>query len=91
MCKICVEENESSYEQGKNRLGFRKALAINWDIEKDLFVLNFDEIIQLKQNLTKFVKNQCNIFWSVSTYFTNITSKKAFIRIIMYRQEWLGR
>ena len=85
MCKICVEENESSYGQGKNCLGFRKALGINWDIEKDLFVLNFDEIIQLKQNLTKFVKNQCNIFWSVSTYFTNITSKKAFIWIVMYR------
>ena len=29
MCKICVEENESSYEQGKNLLGFRKALGIN--------------------------------------------------------------
>ena len=67
MYKICVEENESSYEQGKKCLGFRKALGINWDIEKDLFVLSFDEIIQLKQNLTKLVKNQCNIFWSVST------------------------
>ena len=29
MCKICVEENESSYGQGKNCLGFRKALGIN--------------------------------------------------------------
>ena len=33
MYKICVEENESSYEQGKKCLGFRKALGINWDIK----------------------------------------------------------
>ena len=43
--KICVEENENSYEQGKNCLGLRKVLGINWDIEKDLFVFNFDEIV----------------------------------------------
>ena len=43
--KICVEKNENSYEQGKNCLGLRKVLGINWDIEKDLFVFNFDEIV----------------------------------------------
>ena len=38
MDKICVKENENSYKQGKNYLGLRKVLVINWDIEKDLFV-----------------------------------------------------
>ena len=40
MNKICVEENESIFEQGKNCLGLRKVLGINWGIEKDLFVFN---------------------------------------------------
>ena len=40
MDKICVEENESIFEQGKNCLGLRKVLGINWGIEKDLFVFN---------------------------------------------------
>ena len=55
MEKISVEENESSYEQGKNCLELRKVLGINWDIEKDLFVFDFDEIIQLAKDL-KFTK-----------------------------------
>ena len=55
MDKICVEENENSYEQGKNCLGLRKVLGINWDIEKDLFVFDFDEIVQLAKDL-KFTK-----------------------------------
>ena len=33
--KICVEENESSYEQDKSCLGSRKVLGINCGIEKD--------------------------------------------------------
>ena len=40
--KICVEGNENSYDQGKNYLGLRKVLGINWDIGKDLFVFDFD-------------------------------------------------
>ena len=55
MDKICVEENENSYGQGKNCLGLRKVLGINWDIEKDLFVFDFDEIVQLAKDL-KFTK-----------------------------------
>ena len=55
MDKICVEENENSYEQGKNCLGLRKVLGINWDIEKDLFGFDFDEIVQLAKDL-KFTK-----------------------------------
>ena len=55
MDKICVEENENSYEQGKNCLGLRKVLGINWGIEKDLFVFHFDEIVQLAKDL-KFTK-----------------------------------
>ena len=58
--KIVVEENVSSYEQGKNCLGLRKVLRINWDI--DLLEFNFDKIIQLakEMNFTKrnlFIKN----------------------------------
>ena len=45
MDKICVEENESSHEQDNNYLGLRKVLGINWNIKKDLFVFDFDEII----------------------------------------------
>ena len=52
---ICAEENENSYEQGKNCLRLRKVLGINWDIEKDLFVFDFDEIVQLAKDL-KFTK-----------------------------------
>ena len=55
MDKIYVEENENSYEQGKNCLGVRKVLGINWDIERDLFVFDFDEIVQLAKDL-KFTK-----------------------------------
>ena len=46
MDKIYVEENENSYEHGKNCLGLRKVLGIIWDIEKELFVFDFDEIVQ---------------------------------------------
>ena len=53
MDKICVEEGEN--EQGKNCLALRKVLGINWDIEKDLFVFDFDEIVQLAIDL-KFTK-----------------------------------
>ena len=45
MDKICVDENENNYDQGKNCLGLRKVLGINWDIEKDLFAFNLDEIV----------------------------------------------
>ena len=45
MDKICVDENENNYDQGKNFLGLRKVLGINWDIEKDLFAFNLDEIV----------------------------------------------
>ena len=45
----------SSHEQSKNCLGLRKVLGIKWDIKKDLFVFNFDEIIQLTKYL-KFAK-----------------------------------
>ena len=61
MDKICVEENEKSYDQGKNSLGLRKVLGINSDIEKDLFVFDFDEVVQLERDL-KFTKtNLLNI------------------------------
>ena len=53
--KICVDENENNYDQGKNCLGLRKVLGINWDIEKDLFGFDFDEIVQLAKDL-KFTK-----------------------------------
>ena len=53
--KICIEENESNYEHGKNCLEFRKVLVINWDIAKNLFVFDFNEIIQLPKDL-KFTK-----------------------------------
>ena len=46
MDKTCVEENKSSYEQAKNCFGFKKVLGINWEIEKNLIVFDFDEIIQ---------------------------------------------
>ena len=55
MEKNCVEENENSYEQGKSCLELRKVLMINWDIEKDLFVFDFDETIQSAKNV-KFTK-----------------------------------
>ena len=55
MDRICAEENENSFEQGKNCLWLRKVLGINWDIEKDLFVFDFDEIVQLAKDL-KFTK-----------------------------------
>ena len=45
MDKICVEENKNSYEQDKNCLGLRKILGISWDIENDLFLFDFDEIV----------------------------------------------
>ena len=55
MDRICAEENGNSFEQGKNCLWLRKVLGINWDIEKDLFVFDFDEIVQLAKDL-KFTK-----------------------------------
>ena len=55
MDKICVKKNESSYKQGKNCLGLRKILGINWNIEKNLFLFDFDEIIQSAKDL-KFTK-----------------------------------
>ena len=57
--RCCVEENESSYEQGENCFRLRNVLGINWVIKKVLFVFDFDEIIQLvkfnfmKRNLSK--------------------------------------
>ena len=55
MDKISVEGNENSYEEGKKCLGLRKVLGINRDIDKHLFVLDFDEIVQLAKDL-KFTK-----------------------------------
>ena len=61
MEKICVDENENNYDQGKNCFRLKKVLGINWDIEKDLFAFNFDEIVQLAKYL-KFPKiNLLNI------------------------------
>ena len=61
MDKICVEENEDSYDQGKSSLGLRKVLGINSDIEKDLFEFDFDEVVQLAKKFevykNKFIKN----------------------------------
>ena len=54
---ICVEENESSYDLGKNCLGFRKVLGINQGIEKNLFEFYFDEVIQFAKDL-KFTKRK---------------------------------
>ena len=60
MDKICVEKNENSYEQDENCLGLREVLGISWDIEKEIFVFDFDEIVKLakdrkfrKRNLLK--------------------------------------
>ena len=36
-------------------MGFKKVLGINWNIEKNLFVFDFDEIEQLAKDL-KFTK-----------------------------------
>ena len=47
MDKICIEENENSYEQGKNCLELRKVLGINWDIEKGLFVFDLCYILKV--------------------------------------------
>ena len=55
MDKICVDENENNYDLGKICSGLRKVLGINWDIEKDLFAFDFDEIVQLVKPL-KFPK-----------------------------------
>ena len=60
MDKTCVEMNENGYEQGENCLGLREVVGINWDIEKEIFVFDFDEIVKLakdrkfrKRNLLK--------------------------------------
>ena len=55
MDKTCIEENRNSYEQGKNCLGLGRVIGINWDIEKDLLVFDFDVIVQLAKDL-KFRK-----------------------------------
>ena len=55
MDKICVDENENNYDLGQICSGLRKVLGINWDIEKDLFAFDFDEIVQLVKPL-KFPK-----------------------------------
>ena len=36
-------------------MGLRKVLGINWSIEKDLFVIDIDEVVQLAKDL-KFRK-----------------------------------
>ena len=66
MDKILFEENENSHEQGKNCLGLKKVLGINWGIEKDLFVFQFDENVQLARDL-KFTKR--NLFKINATLF----------------------
>ena len=47
-------------------MGFRKVLEINWEIRKDLFVFNFDENIQLAEDL-KFTKR--NLLKTNATFF----------------------
>ena len=47
-------------------MGFRKVLEINWEIGKDLFVFNFDENIQLAEDL-KFTKR--NLLKTNATFF----------------------
>ena len=75
MDRICVEENESSYEQGKNCLGLKRVLGINWYIEKDLFVFDFEEIIQLAKDL----RFQKEIYGRLMQHFTNNTTRKTSI------------
>ena len=61
MGKICVEENESIYEQGKNCLGLRKVLGIKWDTKKDLFLFKFDKTIQQAKDLEFTKRNLLKI------------------------------
>ena len=61
MDRICVEENENSYEWGKNCLGLRKVLRINWDMETDLFVFDFDETVQLAKDMKFTTRNLLKI------------------------------
>ena len=61
MDKICVEKNENSYEQGENCLGLREVLGISWDIEKEIFVFDFDEIVKLAKDLNFRKRNLLKI------------------------------
>ena len=93
MGKICVEENKNSYEQGKNCLGLRKVLGINWDIEKDLFEFDFDEIVQLAKDL-KFTKR--NLLKINATLFDplglispiTLQGKLLFKLLCIYKSDW---
>ena len=93
MDKIYVEENENSYEHGKNCLGLRKVLGINWDIEKDLFVFDFDEIVQLAKDL-KFTKR--NLLKINATLFDplglispiTLQGKLLFKLLCIYKSDW---
>ena len=84
MHKICVEQNENSNEQGENCLGLKQVLGINRDIEKDLFVFDFDEIIQLPKNL-EFTKKKKKKLLKINTAQFDLLG--LISPMSMYRQE----
>ena len=64
-------------------MGLRKILGINWDIDKDLFEFDFDEIAQLAKDLKftkkKLLKINATLFDPLRTYFSNNTTRKTFV------------
>ena len=93
MDKICVEQNENSYEQVRKCLGPIKISGINWDIEKDLFVFDFDDIVQLAKDL-KFTK--INLLKINATLFDplglisllTLQGKLLFKLLCIYKSDW---
>ena len=93
MDKICVEQNENSYEQVRKCLGLRTVSWINWDIDKDLFVFDFDDIVQLAKDL-KFTK--INLLKINATLFDplglisllTLQGKLLFKLLCIYKSDW---
>ena len=93
MDKICVEQNENSDKQVRKCLGLRKVSGINWDIEKDLFVFDFDDIVQLAKDL-KFTK--INLLKINATLFDplglisllTLQGKLLFKLLCIYKSDW---
>ena len=93
MDKICVEQNENSDKQVRKCLGLRKVSGINWDIEKDLFVFDFDDIVQLVKDL-KFTK--INLLKINATLFDplglisllTLQGKLLFKLLCIYKSDW---
>ena len=93
MDKICVEQNENSDKQVRKCLGLRKVSGINWDIEKDLFVFDFDDIVQLAKDL-KFTK--INLLKINATLFDplglisllTLEGKLLFKLLCIYKSDW---